>query len=62
MIIFFSFMAFEDQQGDLFRSFQSKYDLQPGFQGDFDLRTLFGGLVDDPCFIRDRVSICDLYL
>ena len=41
---------------DLFRSFQTKYGLVPGFQGDYDLRSLFGDLVDDPSFVRDRVS------
>ena len=50
-------MSFEDQYEDLFRSFQTKYDLAPGFQGDFDLRSLFGGLVEDGTFIRDRVSL-----
>ena len=57
MIIIFSLMSFEDHREDLFRSFQTKYGLVPGFQGDFDLRALFGDLVDDPSFVRDRVSI-----
>ena len=56
MIIILGFMSFEDQRVDLFRSFQTKYGLVPGFQGDYDLRSLFGDLVDDPSFVRDRVS------
>ena len=41
---------------DLFERFATKYGLRPGFQGDYDLRSLFGDLVDDQCFVRDRVS------
>ena len=48
-------MAFNGGQNDAFQQFAEKYNLQPGFQGDYDLRALFGGLLDDQCFVRDRV-------
>ena len=48
-------MAFNGGQNDAFQQFAEKYNLQPGFQGDYDLRSLFGGLLDDQCFVRDRV-------
>ena len=41
---------------DLFDQFATKHGLRPGFQGDYDLQPLFGDLVNDQCFVRDRVS------
>ena len=41
---------------DHFERFAQKHGLRPGFQGDYDLRALFGDLVDDQNFVRDRVS------
>ena len=64
-------MAFNGGQNDLFDRFAEKYDLVPGFQGDYDLRAVFGDLVDDQSFTRDRVRYkyvvlnvhnCDLLL
>ena len=40
---------------DLCERFAQKHGLQPGFQGDYNLRSLFGDLVDDQSFVRDRV-------
>ena len=57
MLQFILVMSFDDPIAVLYREFQEKYSLSPGFQGDFDLRPLFGDLVDEPCFVRDRVSI-----
>ena len=48
-------MAFADGLNDPFQRFAEKYDLRPGFQGDYDLRAVFGDLVDDQSFVRDRV-------
>ena len=50
-------MAFSGGLNDQFQRFAEKYDLRPGFQGDFDLRPVFGDLVDDQVFVRDRVSV-----
>lgn len=61
MYLIFRFMTFNEQFEDLFRTFQDKHDLRPGFQGDYDLRTLFGDLVDDPSFVRDRVSLFTIF-
>ena len=53
----FDDLAFDSgTMNDLIGRFATKYGLTPGFQGDYDLRPLFGGLVDDQCFVRDRVS------
>ena len=41
---------------DLFDRFVRKHNLRPGFQSDYDLRPLFGDLLDDQNFVRDRVS------
>ena len=57
MIKFILIMSFDDPAAAMYREFQEKYALSPGFQGDFDLRPLFGDLVDDQCFVRDRVSL-----
>ena len=56
---YISRMSFDDPRtllGDQFQAFADKYGLRPGFQSDYDLRTLFGDLVDDQSFVRDRVS------
>ena len=49
-------MSFGQSFADLYAAFQAKYDLTPGFGGDFDLSSLFGDWRDDPAFVRDRVS------
>ena len=54
-------MSFDTPFGDLFEAFQAKYDLTPGFGGDFDLLSLFGDWKEDPSFVRDRVSHCNLH-
>ena len=56
MTPFFFSMSFNDPD-DLFQGLVDKYGLTPGFQGDYDLRSVFGDLVDDQTFVRDRVSI-----
>ena len=57
MIYLFSeIMSFGVPFDDLFQAFKAKYDLSPGFGGDFDLLRLFGDWKDDPSFVRDRVS------
>ena len=61
---YFSRMSFDDPRtllGDQFQAFAEKYDLRPGFQADYDLRALFGDLVDDQSFVRDRVSFIRSY-
>ena len=53
----FDDLAFDSgTTNDHFERFVQKHGLRPGFQGDYDLRTLFGDLVDDQNFVRDRVS------
>ena len=52
-------MSFNDLN-DQFQALADKYGLTPGFQGDYDLRSIFGDLVDDQSFVRDRVSYYDL--
>ena len=56
MIQFILIMSFDDPIAIMYREFKEKYGLEPGFQGDFDLKPLFGDLIDDQCFVRDRVS------
>merc|ERR1719356_1065268 len=46
-------MSFNDLN-DQFQALADKYGLTPGFQGDYDLRSIFGDLVDDQSFVRDR--------
>ena len=42
-------------------AFVAKYGLVTGFGGLLDLKTIFGGLVKETSFVRDRVShFCDL--
>ena len=41
---------------DPFVEFQRKFDLRDGFGGGLALEQAFGDLVDDPAFVRDRVS------
>ena len=50
-------MSFGQSFADLYAAFQAKYDLVPGFGGDFDLSGLFGDWRDDPAFVRDRVCV-----
>ena len=50
-------MAFANDLGDPFQQFAEKYGLVPGFQGDYDLRAVFGDLVDDQSFVIDRVGV-----
>ena len=54
-------MSFNDLN-DQFQALADKYGLTPGVQGDYDLRSIFGDLVDDQSFVRDRVSHYDLII
>ena len=50
-------MAFGAANVDHFEAFRAKYDLVAGFGGNYDLLSLFGDLVNDTSFVRDRVSL-----
>ena len=46
---------------DPFAEFQQKFDLPDGFGGGLSLEHAFGDLVNDPTFVRDRVSTAIMY-
>ena len=50
-------MYFGGGGAPLYQEFVDKYKLVPGFGGLLDLKNLFGELMDETSFARDRVSL-----
>ena len=49
-------MSFGGGGSSLYEEFVQKYNLEAGFGGLLNLKCLFGDLMDETSFVRDRVS------